>query len=56
MTQPFRQPFDIRARTDHKTGGLRLSEHECDAPGSVDGVYLLHKFVGTMKNLLEMVS
>ena len=33
-----------------------LFEHECDALGKVDGVYLLRKAVGAMKPLLEMVS
>ena len=33
-----------------------LFEHECDALGKVDGVYLLRKSVGAMKPLLEMVS
>ena len=33
-----------------------LFEHECDALGKVDGIYLLRKSVGTMKPLLEMVS
>ena len=33
-----------------------LFEHECDALGKVDGVYLLRKSVGAMKSLLEMVS
>lgn len=33
-----------------------LFEHECDALGKVDGIYLLRKSVGTMKTLLEMVS
>ena len=33
-----------------------LFEHECDALGKVDGVYLLRKSVGAMKPLLELVS
>ena len=33
-----------------------LFEHECDALGKVDGIYLLRKSVGAMKPLLEMVS
>ena len=33
-----------------------LFEHECDALGKVDGVYLLRKSVGAMRPLLEMVS
>ena len=33
-----------------------LFEHECDALGKVDGVYLLRKSVGAMKPLLDMVS
>ena len=33
-----------------------LFEHECDAIGKVDGVYLLRKSVGAMRPLLEMVS
>ena len=33
-----------------------LFEHECDALGKVDGVYLFRKSVGAMKPLLEMVS
>ena len=33
-----------------------LFEHECDALGKVDGVYLLRRSVGAMKPLLEMVS
>ena len=33
-----------------------LFEHECDALGKVDGVYLLRKSLGAMKPLLEMVS
>ena len=33
-----------------------LFEHECDALGKVDGVYLLRKSVGAMKPLLEMAS
>jgi len=33
-----------------------LFEHECDALGKVDGVYLLRKSVGAMKPLFEMVS
>ena len=33
-----------------------LFEHECDALGKVDGIYLLRKSVGAMKPLLEMAS
>ena len=33
-----------------------LFEHECDAFGKVDGIYLLRKSVGAMKLLLEMGS
>jgi hypothetical protein len=33
-----------------------LFEHECDALGKVDGVFLLRKSVGALKPLLEMVS
>ena len=33
-----------------------LFEHECDALGRVDGIYLLRKSVGAMKPLLELVS
>ena len=33
-----------------------LFEHECDALGKVDGVYLLRKSVGAMKPLLDLVS
>ena len=33
-----------------------LFEHECDALGKVDGIYLLRKSVGAMKPLLELVS
>ena len=33
-----------------------LFEHECDALGKVDGVYLLRKSVGALKPLLELVS
>ena len=33
-----------------------LFEHECDALGKVDGIYLLRKSIGAMKPLLEMVS
>ena len=33
-----------------------LFEHECDALGKVDGIYLLHKSVGEMKPLLDLVS
>ena len=33
-----------------------LFEHECDALGKVDGVYLLRKSIGAMKPLFEMVS
>ena len=33
-----------------------LFEHECDALGKVDGVYLLRKSVGALKSLMEMVS
>ena len=33
-----------------------LFNHECDALGKVDGVYLLRKSVGAIKPLLEMVS
>ena len=33
-----------------------LFEHECDALGKVDGIYLLRKSVGALKPLLEMVS
>ena len=33
-----------------------LFEHECDALGKVDAVYLLRKSVGAMKPLLELVS
>ena len=33
-----------------------LFEHEYDALGKVDGIYLLRKSVGAMKPLLEMVS
>ena len=33
-----------------------LFEHECDALGKVDGVYLLRKSVGALKPLREMVS
>ncbi len=33
-----------------------LFEHECDALGKVDGVYLLRKSVGAMKPLLDMAS
>ena len=33
-----------------------LFEHECDALGKVDGIYLLRKSVGAMKPLIEMVS
>ena len=33
-----------------------LFEHECDALGKVDGIYLLRKSVGAMKPLLEIVS
>lgn len=33
-----------------------LFEHECNALGKVDGLYLLRKSVGTLKPLLEMVS
>ena len=33
-----------------------LFEHECDALGKVDGIYLLCKSVGAMKSLIEMVS
>jgi hypothetical protein len=33
-----------------------LFEHECDALGKVDSVYLLRKSVGALKPLLEMVS
>ena len=33
-----------------------LFEHECDALGKVDGVYLLRKSVSALKPLLDMVS
>ena len=33
-----------------------LFEHECDALGKVDGIYLLRKSVGAMKPLLDLVS
>ena len=33
-----------------------LFEHECDALGKIDGIYLLRKSVGAMKPLLELVS
>ena len=33
-----------------------LFEHECDALGKVDGVYLLRKSIGALKPLLELVS
>jgi len=33
-----------------------LFEHECDALGKVDGIYLLRKSVGALNPLLEMVS
>ena len=33
-----------------------LFEHECDALGKVDGIYLLRKSVGALKPLLELVS
>lgn len=33
-----------------------LFEHECDALGKVDGVYLLRKSVGAFKSLMEMIS
>ena len=33
-----------------------LFEHECNARGKVDGVYLLRKSVGAFKPLLDMVS
>jgi len=33
-----------------------LFEHECDALGKVDGIYLLRKSVGAMKPLFEIVS
>ena len=33
-----------------------LFEHECDALGKVDGIYLLRKSVGALKPLPEMVS
>ena len=33
-----------------------LFEHECDALGKIDGVYLLRKSVGALKPLLELVS
>ena len=33
-----------------------LFEHECDALGKADGVYLLRKAVGALKPQLELVS
>ena len=33
-----------------------LFEHECDALGKVDGVFLLRKSLGAMRSLLDMVS
>ena len=33
-----------------------LFEHECNALGKVDGVYLLRKSAGAMKSLLDLVS
>ena len=33
-----------------------IFEHECDALGKVDGIFLLRKSVGAMKPLLELVS
>ena len=33
-----------------------LFEHECDALGKIDGIYLLRKSVGAMKPLIELVS
>ncbi len=33
-----------------------LIEHECDALGKVDGIYLLRKSVGALRPLREMAS